>query len=221
VYPEYKAHRRTSRDKSVVDYDLFFPVADKFKEEFIKAYPNFKHIEIDQCEADDISGVIAKEYCNSQEIVLITNDKDYIQLLRYPNVRLYNPVDKKEVISINPIKDLDLKVITGDMGDNVPAIKPRTAIKTAEKILNQGISAFILSQPEPKVVEEAYKRNRTLIDLTHIPPNICNSIISVYDQYETKAFSYKANLEFLQKNKLPKLTDELNLRHCTILSRIK
>jgi 5'-3' exonuclease len=221
VYSEYKGQRREDRSNSIVDFDLFFPVADEFKKEFMEAYPNFKHLEVEKCEADDIAAVIAQKHSTDKEIILITNDKDYIQLLQYPNVRLYNPVDKKEVVSTNPTKDLSLKVLTGDKSDNIPAIKPRTGIKTAEKILLKGVTQFIEEQDDSKAVEKAYNRNRTLIDLTHIPPKYVDKINNTYVNYKTKEFNFNDNMKFLQKNKLSKLTSDLTLYHCTMLSKIK
>ena len=221
LYPQYKSSRKESRSKSIVDFDLFFPVADKFKKDFIEAYPNFLHLEIDLCEADDIAGVICQRLHKDNEILLVTNDKDYIQLLRHPNVRLYNPVDKKEVVSLNPVKDLDLKVITGDKGDDIPAVKPRTGIKTAEVIFNKGIEKFIEEQADPQAVRDAYKRNRILIDMKYIPPVFQEKIISKYNEYPTKKFEFNHNMKFLHDNNLHKLVDDLMLNTATLLSAIK
>lgn len=222
VYSDYKGNRKEGRDNSTINFEEFFPIADEFRDEFVKAYPNFRHIDIPRCEADDICGILAKDLCNDHEIVLISNDKDYIQNLRYPNVRLYNPVDKKDVKSINPITDLDLKVITGDKGDNVPAIKERVGIKTAEKILAKGVYSWIEEQKEDIRIDlqEAYARNRTLIDLTHVPDGIQSEIITAYREYNVKKFNYNTNLKFLQNYKLSKLTNELTLKHATMLSKV-
>ena len=61
--------------------------------------------------------------------MVISEDKDFIQLLRLPNVVLYKPIKKEFIqnVSESEIKDkLRLHILVGDRVDNIPSIMEET-----------------------------------------------------------------------------------------------
>ena len=98
-FPEYKASRRKGREKSDLDWDAIFQCLNAIKEE-IKINMPYKCLEVYGAEADDIIGTLCATI--SEEIMIISGDKDFIQLQRFPNVKQFSPITKKTVNGANP-----------------------------------------------------------------------------------------------------------------------
>lgn len=99
VYPYYKANRRKSREESELDWNELFRIINTIRDELKQFFP-YKVIHIDHCEADDIIGVIVHELgtelnIGAEQILILSGDKDYIQLHTYANVKQYDPVRKR------------------------------------------------------------------------------------------------------------------------------
>ena len=54
--------------------------------------------------------------------MIVSNDKDFQQLQRYPNVHQYSPLKKTQLVCENPEKFLLEHIIKGDVSDGVPNI---------------------------------------------------------------------------------------------------
>lgn len=178
VYAEYKANRKIKRDSQDFDWNKYFDYFTEFLES-LKELP-FKILRVPYCEADDVIGVLSKYFIDTDNI-LVTSDKDYIQLLKYEQNKLYNPIEKKFIKEDNPAKALHIKIIMGDSGDNIPAIKPRTGEKTALKILDSGELQILLDSNE--TIKENYERNKRLISFDMIPDVLQKTIIKNYKEY--------------------------------------
>lgn len=88
---------------------------------------NFNKFKIKDLEADDIIRLLCKKFNNpSEKNVVISNDKDFYQLLKLENTFIFNPFKKEEIkVSKDEAQTLFLtKVITGDVSDNIPNILP-------------------------------------------------------------------------------------------------
>ena len=73
---------------------------------------------------------------DSVDTVIVTSDKDYVQLMQYDNVRLFDPVKREFIEEEDPKRQLDIKILTGDKSDNIPNVKPLVGEKTAMKVLD-------------------------------------------------------------------------------------
>lgn len=139
IYPEYKAQRTKMPD------DLRSQIEE------IRAMLHemgFTVIILDDYEADDVLGSIARQYCDTFDIVLVTGDKDAYQLLTYPNVSIYagkkgitkfESIDAASVVEklgVRPEQIIDYMALTGDAVDNIPGVKG-IGEKTAAKLLQQ------------------------------------------------------------------------------------
>lgn len=218
IYKEYKSHRKEARDKSTIDFDSFFKVLDVFMPQMKEAFSNMYLLKIEECEADDIIAILTKEkFKNSEKVTIISTDKDFIQLLTNRNVDLYNPIKKANVKSINPAKDLQLKILMGDTSDNIPSVRRGTGPKKAENIIREGLENYLDSCQD---IKEAYKRNQLIIDFNLIPQRIKDKVINGYENYLISDYTPMKVWNFLQKNGLSKLADDLN-RLGPFIRRIK
>jgi len=73
-------------------------------------------------ECDDVIGHVCTEMHPDDEVVVISTDTDFIQLLERENVSLWNPIKKKfvERWSVNYV---DWKSLKGDTADNIKGLK--------------------------------------------------------------------------------------------------
>ncbi|MDX9789967.1 MAG: DNA polymerase I [Candidatus Kapaibacterium sp.] len=142
MYVEYKANRDEFPEELV-------PQLARIKE-FLDLV-NIPRIEKDGFEADDIIGTLAKQGAAlGKQIVCLTSDKDYYQLVE-ENISLLKPGRKGEdfeVVNINEVLEkfgvmpeqvIDVLALTGDTADNVPGVKgigEKTAIPLIQKFGN-------------------------------------------------------------------------------------
>jgi 5'-3' exonuclease len=209
LFPFYKANRKKNRDKSDLDWHLIFDMLSKFKQELKDNFP-YKVIDVEGAEADDIIGTLVPRHSRHEKILILSSDGDFLQLQNYPNVKQYNPSQKKYVISKNPVMDLKEKIIKGDKGDGIPNVlstsdcfvrdlrqKPIT-----QKVLDKLMAESYLEQDE--TTKANFIRNTTLIDLTFIPEEIKEKIINTYE--ETKPAKGKL-LNYFIEHKLKNLME--------------
>ena len=185
-FPLYKAGRKTTRDSSSKDWTQIFESLDTIKSE-LKEYFPYKYIEIEEAEADDVIGVLAKSW--NEPIMIISSDKDFIQLQVKENVKQYSPITKKIVNDTNPERYLKEHILRGDSSDGIPNFlsaddciveKIRQAPITKKKV-----ELWIDQNPEDFCNEEQlrnYHRNMKLIDLQYTPSNIVDQIGKQYDE---------------------------------------
>ena len=184
-FPLYKAGRKTTRDSSSKDWTQIFESLDTIKSE-LKEYFPYKYIEVEEAEADDIIGFLAKTW--GVPIMIISGDKDFIQLQVKENVKQYSPITKKMIIDKDPAKYLKEHIMRGDSSDGVPNFlsadncivdKIRQTPITKKKI-----ELWIDQDPEDFCNEEQlrnYHRNMKLIDLQFTPLNIVDQINQQFD----------------------------------------
>ena len=173
IYPEYKGQRKKIMDKSSVPYDKFWPIFKPFLKELKTVLPNVYFLTVERCEADDIIGVLCKEKFLNDEFVNVSTDKDFHQLLQHKNYSQFNPTTKKMVKHLNPKKDLFIKILMGDSGDNIPGVKDRCGVVTATNMVNEGLEKSFSDES----IKENFDRNKQLIDLSMVPREYKDKII--------------------------------------------
>ena len=94
IFPHYKAGRKKARESSGHDWASIFDCLGKIKQE-LKDHSPYKVIDVDTCEADDIIAVLAMKYSATQKIMILSSDKDFAQLQKFPNVEQYSPILKR------------------------------------------------------------------------------------------------------------------------------
>jgi len=193
-FPEYKANRKKSRDAtSHMDWPEIFRIITLIREEITENLP-YKVLHMEGCEADDIIGALAirsQDFGQGEPIMIVSSDKDFIQLQKYNNVKQFSPIQKKVVTDKNPRTYLFNHIMRGDVGDGIPNIlsKDDTLITEGAKqtpLRQTRIDDWLersddLKSAMPEETYRNYQRNKTLIDLTKIPESIQESIINTYD----------------------------------------
>lgn len=215
IFPYYKASRRKSREESELDWNELFRIINTIRSEIKDHFP-YKVIHLDHCEADDIIGVVVHEFGTELNIgtdpfLILSGDKDYIQLHKYANVKQYDPVRKKWVQNSDPDKYLMEHILKGDGGDGVPnvlssdnclAIGERQKMMTAKRLadLSKG----------PQSMDEStlrnYHRNKMMIDLGEIPENYKTKILEEYNKEKDIGRSQLFNY-FVEKKLKNLITD--------------
>jgi 5'-3' exonuclease len=215
AFPYYKANRRAGREKSDLDWNEVFRIMGAIKDEMHEHFP-YKVIHIDRCEADDIIGAICHEFgtslnTGSEKFLILSGDKDYIQLLKYANVDQYDPVKKKFIRHANPTEYLFEHILKGDTGDGVPnVLSADNCLVLGERqkpMTSKRIDAFKQSLDNmDETTKIRYHRNKMVIDLADTPDTYKQQIIEAYNQEKTIGRSQLFNY-FLQKKLKNLLTD--------------
>ena len=214
IFPFYKASRKKNREASGHDWSSIFECLGKIKQE-LKDYSPYKVLDIDTCEADDIIAVLAMKYSSTQKIMILSSDKDFAQLQKFPNVEQYSPILKKTIKEPLPAAQLKQLIIRGDKGDGIPNIlSPDNCIVdgvrqkaiTEAKIIN-----WMNQSPEEFCNEEMmrnFKRNEMLIDLTMIPESLK---LTILDTYETaKGKNKQEFMNYMIANRLKNLIEVID-----------
>lgn len=142
-----------------------------------------KIISYNAAEADDIIAIIKNEIRrrkNDQEIVIITNDHDYLQLLD-DKTFIYNLKNKSlsEKSSGDNKLDLFTKIILGDNSDNIEKVFSRCGKKTVLKYYNDK-DLFEKELDKDEKNRERYNLNKKLIDFNEIPIEIKEGVIKSF-----------------------------------------
>lgn len=212
TFPYYKAMRKKSRDDSGLDWNTIFESLHKFKAELREFFP-YKVIQVPHVEADDIIAVVCKHF-HSEPIVIVSSDKDYMQLQKYPFVIQYNPITKKEMLCNNPEHYLMEHIIKGDPGDGVPnCLSPDNTfvLGQRQKPMTQKRIDNIIK--DFKNLDENTKRNflrnKSIIDFDEIPKDIEAQILDEFDNQDrgdrSKLFNYF--IEYKLKNLMENISD--------------
>ena len=213
-FPYYKAARRKNREESELDWSSIFSALNTVRQELKDVFP-YKVIQIDGAEADDIIGTIihkeGKLMNAGEKFLILSGDKDYIQLHKYANVQQYNPVLKKFVVHSNPEEYLYEHIVKGDSGDGVPNIlSPDNSFVMSVRqkpITKKRLEEWLDINKMSSEVKRNYMRNKALIDLAEIPSHIQEKILEEYERENTKDRSQLLNF-FIQK-RLKLLTENL------------
>ena len=200
-YPEYKANRRKGREESTFDWAAAFTIMNNVREEIKNNFP-YKVLHIDGCEADDIIATVV-EYTNEEfgayeDVMIISGDKDFVQLQKYKNVSQFSPVQKKSLAEKNPRAFLVEHIMRGDASDGVPNVLSGDDVfitgSRQTPLSKKKLDAIIEDLNEGELLYAAswyrnYQRNETLIDLSKTPSDLKNNIIQEFtsqDQWKNK-----------------------------------
>ncbi len=150
-------------------------------------YMGIFYIEKEKCEADDVIATICKSYKNAmQEIVIVSTDKDYFQLIddkikvlcpRGKNSILYNTTMIKEKFGILPNQYICYSSLVGDKSDNIPGISGIGRM-TASNLIN-----------EYNNIENIYK------NLENIKPGVSKKLEGKFDNVINNVYLITMNSE--------------------------
>lgn len=170
MYAAYKANRDEPPVELIPQFDLAKKVVDSF---------NMPNIGLENYEADDCIGTLAKMYGADHEVTILTGDQDILQLVDdgiqvaimkkgQGNYDLFNQANFYEKKGIHPKQIIDLKGLMGDPSDNYPGVKG-IGEKTALKLIQEhGTIEDMIANIDtlPKGVQTKIKANMEMLHLS-------------------------------------------------------
>jgi hypothetical protein len=187
IYPEYKKTAQRAKTKILIDKDRLDIESNQFVGMLRAAIGNIFLLSVDNCEADDIIAVIAKEHQADSQVSIISNDHDFCQLSEFKSIKHFD-TSLKKIEVLNPKQHIGIKIIVGDKNDNISSIKEGIGPVKAEEIWINGIDNYMSNNSGTKVID-MYVRNRTLIDFNYIPKEIEKAILDHYRSWVIGAIS--------------------------------
>lgn len=167
LFSDYKGNRIIKTGTSAIKPDQdFYRQADVITD-LISNLP-ITMVRADNFECDDVIATLA-ENLKDEEVIIVSNDSDFIQLLQkgYANLKIYNPFKKQYMIAPE-FHYLTWKCLAGDKKtDNIPGlVGPQTAAKLANDI--EKFAEFLGTYEH----RAAYSLNKNLIELKIIPESL-------------------------------------------------
>ena len=216
-FPNYKFSRRKDRKQSKLDWNQIFDTLHMIRDELVEYFP-YKVLEVENAEADDIIASvvfhIAKEPKNYEKVLILSSDKDFIQLQKYNFVTQYSPIQKQFVNGVDPTTYIKEHILKGDRSDGVPNfLSPdNTFVDELRQrpMSKRKIETWIDLEPSDYCNEEMmrnYQRNRTLIDLSYIPDDIKEKCTQTF--LDAPEGSRKHLLNYFIKKKLKSLMENI------------
>ncbi|MBO1197847.1 5'-3' exonuclease [Staphylococcus simiae] len=138
MFDGYKQNRQAPPDELIPQFDYVKEISQQL---------GFVNIGVNNYEADDVIGSLAKQYSEHSDVYIITGDKDILQCVN-PNVEVwlikkgfsiynrYTLARFKEEYGLEPLQLIDIKAFMGDTADGYPGVKG-IGEKTAIKLIQQ------------------------------------------------------------------------------------
>ena len=210
-FPQYKANRKKGREEDGKDWDSIFGVLNQITEE-IREFLPYKVVETYGAEADDVIAIVCKHY-QSEQILIVSGDKDFIQLQKYDNVNQYSPITKKHVNGIDPVVYIKEHILKGDKSDGIPNVLSPDHTFTDElrqrPLTSKKINS-IMAQDFDDLNDELkrnYQRNDALINLDNIPEELEQSIL---DDFKGATCGDRSKLlDYFMDKRLKTLTEQI------------
>ena len=214
IYPEYKMNRSETPEDLIPQFPL---VREATRALAIPA------IELENYEADDLSASYA-ETARGQgvEVVIVSSDKDLMQLVVDGAVTMMDPMKQKfigsaqvvEKFGVMPDKVVEVQSMIGDPTDNVPGV-PSIGPKTASELITQfstleGVLANLDQIKQPKRREvltmhaEQARISRQLVELKRDIP-----LPVPMEELVTKPLDSAALVTFLEAQNFTSLAKKL------------
>lgn len=196
-FPQYKGKRKTSRDESPLDWNKLFGFLNNIRDEIAEEM-GFPVVYADRAEADDVIAVLTQstqEFGQNEPVMIVSSDKDFIQLHRYSNVKQFSPMKRAALKVDDPVYYKFEHVCKGDSSDGVPNILSaddtfteggRQSPLRVKKIQDWYANQENLIDVMGEATYRNYCRNKIVIDLDCIPEDIQNNIMDKYKSQQGK-----------------------------------
>lgn len=215
VFPLYKANRKKAREESGFDWSLIFDTLNKIRDELKENFP-YKVINVEGAEADDVIAVLAGLLSPHEEILILSSDKDFVQLQKYDNVTQYSPILKRFMKTEDPLMYVKEHILKGDRNDGIPNFLSADnvfALGERQKTINKKkLDEWLRKKPEEFCTNDnmlrGYKRNQMLVDLDFVPEKIKAQIVETYEN--AKPNSKQKMFNYFIQNRLKNLMEVID-----------
>jgi 5'-3' exonuclease len=218
-FEHYKASRKKARDASDLDWGLIFDTLSKIRQEIIDVFP-YKVMHLDQCEADDIIAVLTQqtqEFGFSENVMIVSSDKDFKQLHKFGNVKQYSPLLRKMITAKKSEihENYITHIVKGDTGDGIPNILSKddcfvtgsrqtpVSSKRLAEFMEKGIDACRNDEEKRN-----WQRNQVLVNFDNIPEDIKTTILETYLSIKPKGDKMMI-MNYLIANRCRLLLDQI------------
>lgn len=180
-------------------------------QEVLEEHTTAMCVQVDSCEGDDvIAGLVQKFHGGTNENIIISADRDFVQLLKYEGTRLIDPATNKD----RTCDDIDFwifeKCIRGDSGDNVHSAYPRVRKTKIEEAFNDDFKRQNMMEhvwegklgengeaPKQYRVGDMFQENKILMCLDSQPEHIKEDVSNAIDAAMSKKTQYN-NFQFMR-----------------------
>ena len=166
LYGEYK-------DKLRFEGSEYIYTSDKEKERCEWSYKKIESVKIEL------------EYDNGKTLIL-SGDKDFIQLHKYKNVSQYSPITKRMINGTNPKEYLEDHILKGDTSDGIPNVLSPDHTFTERlrqrPLGKKKIENFKENGLPTEEIKRNYQRNEKLINLSLSPDDLYITILKEYQE---------------------------------------
>ncbi|WP_404459386.1 5'-3' exonuclease H3TH domain-containing protein [Oceanobacillus kapialis] len=209
MYEGYKANRDAPPVELIPQFDLVKEVVEAF---------DMPNIGVQNFEADDCIGTLARAYSAENDVTILTGDQDILQLVEeniqvaimrkgQGNYEVFTNENFYEKKGITPRQVIDVKGLMGDTSDNYPGVKG-IGEKTALKLIQEhGTIDEMLANIDslPKGVQTKIKANLDMLHLSRTLAEIkCD--VPIACELDTALWHY-------DKEKIQKKFDELEFKN--------
>jgi hypothetical protein len=189
VFPFYKSQRKHDREASGLDWGMIFDVLNRIRDELRDNFP-YKTLNVEGAEADDIIAVLTARLSAHGNVLILSSDKDFGQLQKYPNVTQYSPILKRFIKIDNPTQFIREHVLKGDRGDGIPnfisADNTFAAGERQKPISSKKLQVWVTQSISEICTNDemlrGYNRNQMLVDFDYIPNDIQSKITTAFDE---------------------------------------
>ena len=217
-FPFYKQNRKKDREKSNHDWNAIFEILNKIRDEIRDNFP-YIVMEVEGAEADDIISALCKYQTNispKDKILILSGDKDFIQLRKFSTVTQYNPLQKTFINGHNPIEYIAEHIIKGDRSDGILNFLSSgdtfVTNKRQRPISKKNLQKWIYDDPSvfcnTKEKLDNYERNKILIDLDCIPDDLRAKILDEFKSLNSNDRT-KLSVDYFVEHKLVSLMNNL------------
>ena len=205
AYPHYKFKRKDARKESSMDWGELFRITNMVLAELEENFP-YRVVRHEKCEADVIIAALCEntqEFGKNEDVLIVSSDKDFVQLQKYGNIYQYSPMKKRFIVEETPRKQLMELILKGDQADGIPNVLSGDNVfvdgirqtPLRKKAMEEMIEKLYDTYKEPYGKDEEwmrnYQRNKKLIDLSETPDQYKKEIIYNYEQQDKTAYNKK------------------------------
>jgi len=200
IFPQYKANRAKQKAATLkrvtaapdgVEIDetpTWLHVVrglNQIRDELRETFP-YKNVWVERAEADDIIATICKHV--HEPIIIVSSDKDFQQLQKYPHVMQWSPTKKTLLKCKDPGRFLREHIFLGDTSDGVPNFLSADDVfvtegKRQKPVSRKKLETWIDLDPEDFCTDVQLSnldRNRRMVDFTYIPTDIEDAALKAY-----------------------------------------
>ena len=198
--PGYKADRKEKREKHTeIDWTAMFEQSNKLQEQ-LEYSTNWTFLYSEGLEADDWASYIPRYY-KDREVVLISFDSDWEQMLVLPNVTLFSPKTKRYKFSDNPYAGL-AKKINKETADNL--VNPILTEKDFER-RNICVNLFELPDFVEAIMKEKldtldFMSNEEHVECFPFQKSLLPKYLNLYND-KSKIISIEKSLKQIERKK--------------------